>query len=84
MGDAAISNGSGADGPPNVTYGFIGIGVMGYGMAQNLRAKIPESSTLVLCELSDARREKFIAETPGRIEVAHSPKEVAQKAVCGA
>jgi 3-hydroxyisobutyrate dehydrogenase-like beta-hydroxyacid dehydrogenase len=66
---------------PNVTYGFIGIGVMGWGMAQNLRAKIPESSTLVICELVEARRDKFVAETKGKITVAHSPREVAEQAV---
>jgi len=65
---------------PEVTYGFIGLGVMGYGMAMNLRAKMPKSSTLVICELVDSRRDKFVAETQGLISVAKSPKETAEQA----
>lgn len=68
------------DAPPPVTYGFIGLGVMGYGMAKNLRAKIPKSSTLVVCELVEERRDRFVAETDGLLKVAHSPKEVAEHA----
>ena len=54
---------------------------MGYGMARNLRAKIPKSSTLILCEINEKRRDQFVAETEGLIEIAHSPREVAEKAV---
>lgn len=63
------------------TYGFIGIGVMGWGMAKNLRAKIPPSSKLVICELVAERRDKFLAETDGLIDVATSPREVARVSV---
>jgi 3-hydroxyisobutyrate/3-hydroxypropionate dehydrogenase len=66
---------------PNATYGFIGIGVMGWGMAQNLRKKMPKSSTLLICELDKPRRDKFVAETQGFMEVANFPKEVAEQAV---
>ncbi len=69
------------DTPPPVTYGFIGLGVMGWGMARNLRAKIPKGSVLVICELVEKRRSKFIAETSGLITTADSPKEVAEQAV---
>ena len=54
---------------------------MGYGMAQNLRAKIPKSSSLVICELVEKRRDQFVAETQGLLKVAHSPREVAEQAV---
>jgi 3-hydroxyisobutyrate dehydrogenase-like beta-hydroxyacid dehydrogenase len=66
---------------PKATYGFIGLGVMGYGMAINLRKKIPKSSTLIVCELVECRRDKFVAETQGATKVAQSPREVAQQAV---
>ncbi len=66
---------------PDATYGFIGIGVMGWGMAQNLRKKIPKSCTLIICELNKPRRDKFIAETEGLLKVAESPREVAEQAV---
>ena len=65
---------------PEATYGFIGIGVMGYGMATNLRAKIPKSSNFVLCEINKAQRDKFVKEHEG-VETAETPKELAQKAV---
>jgi hypothetical protein len=66
---------------PDVTYGFIGIGVMGWGMAQNLRRKMPKASTLIICELNKPRRDKFIRETEGLVKVAESPKAVAEQAV---
>ena len=67
--------------PPDATYGFIGLGVMGWGMANNLRSKIPESSTLIVCELVKERRDKFVAESKGKVETAETPKEVAERAV---
>jgi 3-hydroxyisobutyrate/3-hydroxypropionate dehydrogenase len=72
---------SSPDGVPGGTYGFIGIGVMGYGMAANLRAKLPKSSKLIICEVNQERREKFLAEQQGLLEVAHSPRELVEKAV---
>ncbi|KAF9698582.1 hypothetical protein EKO04_003942 [Ascochyta lentis] len=60
---------------PNSTYGFIGLGVMGYGMAKNLRRKIPETSKLVICELVKQRCDQWVAEVEGKVEVAHSPRE---------
>jgi len=66
---------------PNATYGFIGIGAMGWGMAQSLRRKMPQTSTLIICELNKPRRDEFVAETQGLITVVESPKEVAEQAV---
>ena len=56
---------------------------MGYPMAQQLRAKMPKSSKLVVCELSEAQRKNFIDETEheGGIEPASSPREVVEQAV---
>lgn len=71
----------GASALPDATYGFIGIGVMGWGMAQNLRRRMPKASTLIICELNKPRRDMFIAETEGLLKVADSPKEVAERAV---
>lgn len=39
-------------GPPDANYGFIGLGNMGFGMAKNVRQKIPSSSKLIVCELN--------------------------------
>ena len=70
-----------SNGVPDTTYGFIGIGNMGFGMAKNVRAKIPKSSKLIICELNQARRKEFVSSVEGVLETADSPKELADKAV---
>ncbi|KAI9808856.1 MAG: hypothetical protein M1827_007179 [Pycnora praestabilis] len=64
---------------PHATYGFIGLGSMGYPMAQNLRSKIPPSSKLVVCEVVKPQLERFVSETKGDIEIGETPKEVVEK-----
>jgi hypothetical protein len=62
-------------------------------MAKNLRAKIPETDTLIVCDTNPHATKKFAEEvgivvsstnTPGKgtgIHIAENPKEVAHKAV---
>lgn len=58
---------------------------MGYPMAQNLRAKIPSSDTLVIHDRNTEATTKFMQEASGtsneemRIEVVSSPRQVAEK-----
>lgn len=68
---------------PDTRYGFIGIGVMGWGMAMNLRQKTPKEAKMVICEISETRRNQFIQEvqTKGSVTVANSPREVAEQSV---
>jgi hypothetical protein len=66
---------------PNVTYGFIGLGNMGSGMAKNLRAKMPKKALLIVCELDEKRRKDFLSSVEGLIEVADTPREVAERSV---
>lgn len=70
-------------GPPDASYGFVGIGVMGFGMAINLRSKIPSSARFILCEINSERRDQFVEEVKSRklggIEVVRTPKEVAER-----
>jgi 3-hydroxyisobutyrate dehydrogenase-like beta-hydroxyacid dehydrogenase len=68
--------------PPDATYGFIGLGNMGFGMAKNVRQKIPASSPLVVCELNKSARDEFCSTIDGKIETAENPKEIAEKCVC--
>jgi 3-hydroxyisobutyrate/3-hydroxypropionate dehydrogenase len=68
--------------PPDATYGFIGLGNMGFGMAKNVRQKIPASSKLVVCELNKSARDDFCKTIEGSIETAENPKEIAEKCVC--
>ena len=76
-----MANGAEAHTMPNATYGFIGLGNMGSGMAKNLRATMPEPSMLVVCELDEKRRNDFISSTKGLIEIADTPREVVEKCV---
>jgi 3-hydroxyisobutyrate/3-hydroxypropionate dehydrogenase len=59
---------------------FIGIGTMGYGMALNLRRKLPPSTTLLLCEINTTRRDHFVEQCEneglGKLEVIQSPREI--------
>ncbi|KAF7189251.1 3-hydroxyisobutyrate dehydrogenase, mitochondrial [Pseudocercospora fuligena] len=66
---------------PAGAYGFIGLGNMGYGMALNVRKKMPSTSTLVVCELDEAQRKEFCSEAKqyGKVETADTPKEVAER-----
>jgi 3-hydroxyisobutyrate dehydrogenase-like beta-hydroxyacid dehydrogenase len=68
--------------PPEATYGFIGLGNMGFGMAKNVRQKIPASSNLIVCELVKSQRDEFCSTVEGKIETAETPKEIAEKCVC--
>jgi len=56
---------------------------MGFPMAQQLRAKIPRSSTLIIREVIKSQAERFLAETEavGPIKVADSARSVAEEAV---
>lgn len=67
---------------PQTTYGFVGVGVMGFGMAMNLRTKLPPECKFFLCEVNDQRRDQFVKEasTKGSVEVVQSPRELAEKA----
>ena len=56
---------------------------MGFPMARNLRAKIPRSSRLVICDVVESQIKKFLLENEGvgETQVASSPREVAEQAV---
>jgi hypothetical protein len=55
---------------------------MGFGMAKNVRQKIPASSNLIVCELVKSQRDEFCSTVEGKIETAETPKEIAEKCVC--
>ena len=73
----------GPHGMPRVTYGFIGIGRMGFPMALNLREKMPPASKLVVCDVNKSRIEDFLEQSRslGPVSDASSPKEVAEQCV---
>ncbi|KAL2105883.1 hypothetical protein VUR80DRAFT_7599 [Thermomyces stellatus] len=63
-------------------YGVIGLGNIGYGMASNLRKKLPASTVLYVFDTNPSTIERLINElgSHGRIEAAPSPKELASLA----
>ena len=51
-------------------------------MAKNLRAKIPESDSMIVFDVNSASVERFVKEAePSKVEVAKGPRDVAQKSV---
>jgi 3-hydroxyisobutyrate/3-hydroxypropionate dehydrogenase len=67
---------------PETTVAFIGIGVMGYSMAVNLRSKLPSSQHLLICDVSQQLLDKFTKEnsSEGPVEVIPSGYEAVQRA----
>ncbi|USP75950.1 putative 3-hydroxyisobutyrate dehydrogenase, mitochondrial [Curvularia clavata] len=62
------------------TWGFIGLGRMGYPMAKNLRAKIPAEDTLFIHDVNTAATKQFLEEHPQGVQVAKNVREVAENA----
>lgn len=60
-----------------------GLGVMGYGMAINLRKRLDHDWTLCICDLNDAAIDRFMTETVdgGPVNVVKSASEAMQTAV---
>ncbi|KAK9371768.1 6-phosphogluconate dehydrogenase [Lipomyces chichibuensis] len=69
--------------PGRASWGFIGLGQMGYNMAKNLRSKIPPSDTLFICDTNANATAKFVQELSATdkfdIRVAKSARELAEK-----
>ncbi|KAJ5541081.1 hypothetical protein N7494_006157 [Penicillium frequentans] len=77
----------------DATWGFIGLGQMGYNMAKNLRAKIPASDTLIIRDVNEAAAERFVTEAEDtarssgagadeyRVEIATTAREIAEKSI---
>ncbi|KAF1848896.1 3-hydroxyisobutyrate dehydrogenase-like protein [Cucurbitaria berberidis CBS 394.84] len=66
----------------NKTIAFIGLGVMGYPMALNLRKGLDESHTLLICDVSSDALVRFQkdAEGHGKVNVVENGYEAIQKA----
>ncbi|KAJ5918684.1 hypothetical protein N7454_009828 [Penicillium verhagenii] len=75
----------------DATWGFIGLGQMGYNMAKNLRAKIPASDTLIVRDVNEAAAKRFVEEAQevarnsgaganeSRVEIADNARQLAEK-----
>ncbi|EON61056.1 3-hydroxyisobutyrate dehydrogenase [Coniosporium apollinis CBS 100218] len=75
----------------DATWGFIGLGHMGYPMAKNLRAKMPASNTLIILDVNSDAMKRFVEESKAaakssgagadsmKVETAQNAREVAEK-----
>lgn len=64
------------------SIGFIGLGVMGYPMAQNLLSKLPPASNLYIFDVSRDTLRRFAKEADNKqVTICESSKQVAEKSV---
>ncbi|OJI96672.1 hypothetical protein ASPVEDRAFT_36076 [Aspergillus versicolor CBS 583.65] len=74
------------------TWGFIGLGQMGYNMAKNLHAKIPPTDTLLIRDVNEESTKRFLQEasetakgaganvsTRPKVEAADSARDLAER-----
>ncbi|PYH94894.1 hypothetical protein BO71DRAFT_429527 [Aspergillus ellipticus CBS 707.79] len=70
------------------TWGFIGLGQMGYFMAKNLRAKIPAMDTLIIRDVNEDSTSRFVKEASEAakssgagddVVIAQTARELAEK-----
>ncbi|KAL5380960.1 hypothetical protein DPSP01_007492 [Paraphaeosphaeria sporulosa] len=68
--------------PPEKTVAFIGLGVMGYPMAINLRKGLSSDYTLLVCDVVPSALEQFHSETSnhGRVETIQNGFDAIQRA----
>lgn len=68
-----------------VSFGFIGIGNMGWHMAMNILKKMNSDSHMTICDVNSARVAQMLDAglqiAPHRVDSAKSPMEVVEKAV---
>ncbi|KAK6531512.1 hypothetical protein TWF281_008313 [Arthrobotrys megalospora] len=50
---------------PRASWGFVGLGQMGYPMARNLRAKIPATDSMTIYDINESATSQFVEEANG-------------------
>lgn len=63
------------------TVGFIGLGTMGYPMAENLVKKLPRKTKICVYDISEEALVRIMANNEGRVYLCHTAKDVAEKSV---
>jgi 3-hydroxyisobutyrate dehydrogenase len=64
------------------SIGFIGLGLMGLPMVQNLIKKTPETTKFFMYDVVEDALNGFCDEHSTRAQATKSSREVAEKAVC--
>ncbi len=69
--------------PRDASYGFVGLGRMGYPMARNLRSKIPREDSLMVYDVNSQSTKSFKEEIGARegVEVARDLSQVVEQCV---
>ncbi|GKZ75939.1 hypothetical protein AnigIFM56816_003400 [Aspergillus niger] len=62
----------------DATWGFIGLGQMGYNMAKNLRAKIPVTDTLIIRDVNEENMSRFVKEAQEIARSSGAPDSVSE------
>ncbi|RMZ90485.1 hypothetical protein DV736_g2265, partial [Chaetothyriales sp. CBS 134916] len=66
--------------PQDAAWGFIGLGAMGYPMAQNLRAKMASHDQLSVFDVNEQRLQQFVREAaPAVVRLAKGPRELVEE-----
>ena len=63
------------------TIGFVGLGIMGRPMAENLVKKLPPSSQLYIFDINKEVMKEVSSLGQGKVHVCTSAKEVAERSV---
>lgn len=63
------------------TFGWVGLGLMGYPMAANLLNKTDADTQLFVYDVVQDAVDKFVQEGKGRVHACSSSREVADKSV---
>lgn len=63
------------------TLGFIGLGAMGYLMAEQLMRKLPSTSKIYVFDIAPSVTKQLSSESGGKIFPCSSAQEVAEKSV---
>jgi 3-hydroxyisobutyrate dehydrogenase-like beta-hydroxyacid dehydrogenase len=64
------------------SIGWIGLGLMGIPMVENLIKKMPDSTLFHVYDVNENAVKELLAKYPERSRPAQSSREVAEKSVC--
>ncbi|KAK6335427.1 hypothetical protein TWF696_002204 [Orbilia brochopaga] len=59
-------------------WGFVGLGQMGYPMAKNLRAKVPQADSLIIYDINESTTRQFVEEASDPAHAAGASVTVAK------
>jgi 3-hydroxyisobutyrate dehydrogenase len=61
--------------------GFIGLGAMGFPMAEQLATKLPSTTTIIVYDVVESAINELVEKYPGKVFAGTSPKHVVENSV---